>query len=251
MEVFTKMYVIIIVLGGIYMTRILLAEDEISLQKILAFDLKAAGYDVTIFDNGLCVKEEIKNQKYDIYLLDWMLPEFSGIEISQEIRKIDQRAHIIMITANDEEFHKIEAFDVGVDDYLSKPFSSRELVLRIKAATKKQLYYDTQVHISEQTEKNQIKYKNLTIDLKGHCVFEDNIELSLTLKEYELLLYLVKHQGIAISRHSLLDTIWGYDYDGDTRTVDVHIFKLRAKINNKEIKFKTIRGVGYLLEKSE
>lgn len=231
------------------MKKVLVAEDEFSLQKILAFDLKGAGFEVTICEDGQSVLNALKHDTFDIYLLDWMLPNISGLELTEKIRKQDARAHIIMLTANAEEHHKIDAFNMGVDDYLTKPFSSRELILRISAAMKKQIYFDTQQKLETQLEQNQLFYKNLKVDLKAYKVFEDGQELILTLKEFDLLIYLIKHQGIAISRENLLTTIWGYDYDGDTRTVDVHIFKLRAKINNKDIKFKTVRGIGYLLEK--
>lgn len=232
------------------MTAILLAEDEISLQKILAFDLKAAGYDPVICNDGLEVFEQLRSKKFNVYLLDWDLPKKSGIEIITEIRKTDPLAHIIMVTAKSEEYNKLEAFNSGADDYLIKPFSSRELILRMNAAINKQKYYNSQIEIGTSINKQVLTYKNLSIDLESYTVSEGQRALNLTLKEFELLVYLVRHQGIAISRDNLLMTLWGYDYDGDTRTVDVHIFKLRAKINNKDIKFKTVRGVGYLLEKA-
>lgn len=236
--------------GGFIMTAILLAEDEINLQKILTFDLKAAGYDPVICNDGQEVFEQLLLNKFNVYLLDWELPKKSGIEIITEIRKSDPLAHIIMISAKSDEYNKLEAFNTGADDYVTKPYSSRELILRIKAAIKKQEYYNSQMEVEASINKQVLTYKNLTIDLESYTVSEEDRALNLTLKEFELLVYLVRHQGIAISRDNLLMTLWGYDYDGDTRTVDVHIFKLRAKINNKDIKFKTVRGVGYLLEKA-
>lgn len=231
------------------MTAILLVEDELSLQKIITFDLKSAGFNPVVCNDGQEALDQIQQSTFDIYLLDWDLPTKSGIEILEEIRKTDISAHVIMITAKDEEYNKIEAFNLGADDYIVKPFSSRELILRMKAAIKKQAYYNAQIAVEASINKNILTYKELNIDLESYTVYEQGRPLNLTLKEFELLVYLVKHQGIAISRDNLLMTLWGYDYDGDTRTVDVHIFKLRAKINNKDIKFKTVRGVGYLLEK--
>lgn len=218
--------------------RILIVEDEISISKLLEYDLKQFGHMVhTAFDGLEGYQAALKNQ-YDIILLDLMLPKISGIEVCKRLRKEGCKAHIIMLTAMDEELQKVEGFNVGADDYVTKPFSPRELNARIKAVERRQVVRDSSEILT---------YKEITVNLSNYQVYSNDHLIDLTLKEFELLQFLILHTGKALSREQLLTTLWGYSYDGDTRVVDVHIFKLREKIPLLQTAIKTVRGIGYQL----
>ena len=220
------------------MAKILIVEDEQSIQKMIQYDLTQLGYEVTLANDGLSGLQAAKENIYDIIVLDLMLPKLSGLELCKTLRREHNQAYIIMLTAMDEEMHKIEGFDAGADDYMTKPFSPRELAARIKAALRR----------TEQKEKDVIlKHQNITINTQSYEAYLDDEKLTLTLKEFELLHYLIDNRGIVLSRDQLLKTLWGYSYDGDTRVVDVHIFKLRDKLDPEAQMIKTVRGVGYKL----
>ncbi|TLG77191.1 response regulator transcription factor [Culicoidibacter larvae] len=224
------------------MANIFVVEDETNLQKILKYDLTHEGYNVTLSGDGLDAAVILKHQSFDIYLLDWMLPELSGLELCKIIRQHDQTGHIIMLTARSDEFDKVEALNAGADDYITKPFSNRELIARIQARLRKQH------NLSESKQLDKIVLNDITIIPEKYETYLGDEKIELTLREYELLLYLVKHANKVVSRDQLLESLWGYSYDGDTRTIDVHMFKIRSKFENETIKFKTIRGIGYMLE---
>ena len=218
--------------------KILIIEDELSISKMLEYDLKQVGYDVETAYDGLEGLKMAKEQDFDVILLDLMLPKMNGIEVCKALRKSGSTSHIIMLTAMDEEFQKVEGLDVGADDYVTKPFSPRELTARIKAVSRRK---------SRDLGGDVLKYHAIELYPSSYEVLVDAEKVELTLKEFELLEFLINHKGKALSREQLLTKLWGYSYDGDTRVVDVHIFKLREKVALLQENIKTVRGVGYKL----
>lgn len=217
--------------------RILIIEDEISISKMLEYDLKQMDYQVDTAFDGLKGYQMAKESYYDVIILDLMLPGMNGIEVCKKLRKSGCESHILMLTAMDDEFQKIEGFDVGADDYVTKPFSPRELTARIKAVGRRKKTQDD----------SKLNYQSIELNTSSFEVMVDTEKVDLTLKEFELLEYLIINQGRALSREQLLSKLWGYSYDGDTRVVDVHIFKLREKIPFLQESIKTVRGIGYKL----
>lgn len=220
------------------MARILVVEDEPSIQKMVAYDIKELGHEVDVTSNGSEGLQKAMNTSYDIILLDLMLPGMSGLEIAQILRKNNHSAHIIMLTAMDEEYQKIEGFEQGADDYITKPFSPRELTARIKAVLRRR---------NNENNEEILIHQNITLNTLSYEAFIEDHPLNLTLKEFELLQYLIRNKGVVVSRDQLLRKLWGYSYDGDTRVVDVHIFKLREKMDPHAETIKTVRGIGYKL----
>ncbi|MGL5043027.1 MAG: response regulator transcription factor [Culicoidibacterales bacterium] len=223
-------------------TNILLVEDTINIAKILTYDLNSAGFQTTTCFTGKQALEQIALKNYPIYLLDWMLPDISGIELCAKIRKTQPHAHIIILTAKAEQKDKILALNTGADDYLTKPFFTDELIARINAYLRKMPQKAQQI----------IHFSNLTIDTNKIEITCNKTLIALSKKEYELLLYFVTHPNKLITRDTLLEQIWGYNYDGQNRTVDVHVFKLRNKIETEaNIQIETIRGLGYLFSQKK
>ncbi|GBU10873.1 two-component regulatory system response regulator PhoB [Erysipelotrichaceae bacterium] len=221
--------------------KILLVEDNQNIAKILIYDLEQAGFTITHCLDGETALEKMATENFIIYLLDWMLPGISGLHLCAKIRKTSPEVHIIMLTARGEEFDKIEAFSHGADDYLTKPFSTRELIARIKAYLRKN-------PVERAISPLKISYEDLVIDMETRVVLIHMTPLKLTKKEYDLLSYFVQNPLKVFTREHLLSTIWGYHYDGGNRTVDVHIFKLRSKLElHSKLTLRTIRGVGYAL----
>ncbi|MGL5382719.1 MAG: response regulator transcription factor [Culicoidibacterales bacterium] len=236
-------------------TKILLVEDEASLQRLLKYDLEQSGFLVTAVDNGQDAYDLAMPGQYEFILLDWMLPEMTGIEVCRKLRDQGNTSYIMMLTAKSEELDMIEGLSEGADDYIRKPFSTREVVARIKAVIRRKGTFTPQIQAitpDKKLEETQtLTYRNIQIDTQRYEVYVDQVKIEMTLTEFELLMYMVQNQGKVLSRDHLLGTVWGYEYDGDTRTVDVYIFKLREKLEraNEPRLFKTIRGVGYMLEK--
>lgn len=226
------------------MARILIVEDEISIQKLLTYDLKQAGFEVQVATDGLEAYRLIKEQSFDLVLLDVMLPKLDGIELCKRLRAENNEIYIIMLTALDEEIDKITGLDAGADDYMTKPFSPREVIARIKAGLRRNTRSTKEVQ-------DLLVIGDLTINTRKHEVYINETILPLTFKEYQLLHFLVENKDVALSRDVLLETLWGFEYDGDTRIVDVHIFKLREKLANSRIRIVTIRGLGYRLEEEK
>ncbi len=222
------------------MAKILVIEDEQSIQKLLTYDLTQAGYEVDNAYDGLNGLKKAKENDYDLIILDLMLPKLDGLEICKQLRKENNDVYIIMLTARDDEIDKIIGLESGADDYMTKPFSPREVLARVKAGLRRQKLNSTEEHL--------ITLGSLVIDLNRHEVFVNGKLIPLTRKEYDLLLFLIKNKGIALSRDVLLETLWGFEYDGDTRIVDVHIFKLREKLTGSNVVIVTKRGIGYMLE---
>jgi len=218
------------------MPKILIIEDEKSIQRMIAYDLKQLGYEVESAVDGFEGYKKASTFSYDVILLDLMLPNMNGMDICKKLREEGNESYIIMLTAVDDEFNKIQGFDVGADDYVTKPFSPRELTARIRAGLRRQ---------GSPQKEDVILYEDLKIIQSSYEVFQKDEKVDLTLKEFELLVYFILNKGKALSRDQLLTNLWGFSYDGDSRVVDVHVFKLREKIDPKANWIKTVRGIGY------
>lgn len=217
------------------MAKILIVEDELSIQKLIEYDLKNAGHECVTCGNGKEAISIYDNDLFDIVLLDYLLPEKTGIEICEYIRNKSQDVYIILLTAVGDEVSKLKAFECGADDYIVKPFSMREVIARIDNALKRL-----------KKSKSNYTFKHLRIDESVRIVYWNDREIELTKTEYELLKFYVENQNNVISREEILIKVWGYDYVGETRTVDVYTHKLREKLGLEE-DLKTVRGVGYIL----
>jgi two-component system phosphate regulon response regulator PhoB len=236
--------------------RVLVVEDEPDLTELLTFNLQAGGYRVETANTGARALEEIDSFVPDVVLLDLMLPDMLGTEICRRIRAQPDRAQpaVIMLTAKGEEIDRVVGFEVGADDYVVKPFSMRELLLRVNAcfrgapASAPAATAVTPAEIAAGPDKRR-KYLvgPLTIDVDGHHVFVDGKEIHLSVIEMRLLTYLVEHRGRLCSRDDLLEDVWGYKPDVSTRTVDTHIKRLRDKLGAAGPLLETVRGVGYRL----
>jgi two-component system alkaline phosphatase synthesis response regulator PhoP len=218
------------------MPKILIIEDERSIQRMIEYDLTQLGYEVTSAADGFEGYKLASIETYDVILLDLMLPNMNGMDICKKLRDEGNNSYIIMLTAVDDEYNVIKGFDLGADDYVTKPFSPRELTARIKAGIRRQ---------GSMKDNDVILYNDLKIVQSSYEVFKHDEKIELTLKEFELLVYLVINKGKALSRDQLLTNLWGFSYDGDSRVVDVHVFKLREKVDPKSEFIKTVRGVGY------
>lgn len=222
-------------------TKILVIDDEMHIVELLKFNLETANYDVDYSYDGFDGFIKAKEIKPDLILLDWMLPNISGIDVLRKIRtdKDLQNTPVIMLTAKNMESDKVEGLEVGADDYITKPFGIKELLARIVSVLRR-------YNINSKVEGDILNHKGITLNLSKHEVLKNNEKIDLTLKEFELLKLLLQHKGKVLSRNYLLDEIWGYEYYGETRTVDVHIRYLRKKIEDDSEKYiETIRGVGY------
>lgn len=229
-------------------SKILVVDDEKPIADILKFNLEKEGYEVVCAYDGEEAIELTDDEKPDLILLDIMLPKKDGNEVCREIRKTHTMP-IIMLTAKDSEIDKVLGLELGADDYVTKPFSNRELIARVKANLRRQQIPDDSV----QTQKD-IEIANLTIHPDAYAVSKDGEHIDLTHREYELLYYLARHIGQVMTREHLLETVWGYDYFGDVRTVDVTIRRLREKIEENPSNpawIITRRGVGYYLRNPE
>ena len=220
------------------MANILFVDDEVNLRKLVSYDLKQAGFNFSVCENGEEALEMVRKQKFDLCIIDWMMPKLSGLELVKILRKEGSDAILIMLTAKDEEEDLIDAFEAGVDDYVRKPFSSRELMLRINAHLKR-------MKLSQTTIK---ALGDVHLDLaKRVCLIKDE-PVFLTKIEFDLLLYFFENINQVLSRDMILNALWNFEYDGDTRIVDVHVFKLKTKMKTSLLEFKSIRGIGYQLE---
>jgi len=223
--------------------KILVVDDEEHIIELLKFNLLNAGYDVFTANDGIDAVKLTKAEKPSLVLLDLMLPGIDGFDVCKEIKRDKdlQKTSIIMLTAKGEELDKILGLELGADDYITKPFSVRELLARVKAVLRR-------TNVSSEMEDDVYDSQNLKVDFERHEVYANGEKIDLTLKEFELLQILIKNKGKILKRETLLDKIWGYEYIGETRTVDVHIRYLRKKIeeDDKNPRFiETIRGVGY------
>lgn len=227
-------------------TKVLVIDDEMHIVELLKFNLETSNYEVYYSYDGFDGFLKAKEVKPNLILLDWMLPNISGIDVLKKIRsdKDLQGIPVIMLTAKNMENDKVEGLEVGADDYITKPFSIKELLARISSVLRR-------YNLNSQEEDNILCTGNLKLDLSKHEVTKGTEKIELTLKEFELLKLLIQNKGRVLSRNYLLDKIWGYEYYGETRTVDVHIRYLRKKIegeNSQDKYIETIRGVGYKID---
>ena len=216
--------------------KILIVDDEPLIREVIKEYCALENYEVLEAENGVEALEKIKTNDIDIIVLDIMMPKLDGFSTLKEIKQI-KNIPVILLSARKEEFDKLMGFDLGSDDYMTKPFSPKELIARIKAILKR-----------TNKETDEYIYKTLKIDFKGHTVYIDNEEIKLTPKEFELLSYFVKNENIALSREQLLSKIWGYDFYGDDRTIDTHIKMLRNNLKQYRDLIKTVRSMGYKFE---
>ena len=219
--------------------RILICDDEVLIRDVIKEYLLIEHFEVLEASNGLEAIDIVNNNSIDLVIMDIMMPKMDGYQAIKEIKKIKDIPFIIL-SARSEEFDKLYGFDLGVDDYVTKPFSPKELVARIKAVTKRL-----------QNEISIFKYETLVLDDLAHEVRIDNEKIDLTPKEYDLLKYFMQNKNIALSRDTILSNIWGYDFYGDERTVDTHVKTLRNNLGKYRDLITTVRGMGYKFEIKE
>ena len=222
---------------AIIMAKMLIVDDEQNIREIIREYAEFEGYETAETDDGMKAVRMAKEENYDLIILDVMMPKLDGYSAVKEIRKFSD-VPVIILSARVEEYDKLFGFGIGVDDYVTKPFSPKELMARISAVLKR----------TRPKKKELIKSDGLEIDIAGRNVFVDGKKVEMTPKEYELLFYLVENNGIAISREKLLSNVWGYDFYGDDRTVDTHIKMLRSSLGKYRDKIVTLRGLGYKIE---
>ena len=218
--------------------KVLIVDDEAGIRDVIKEYCLFENFDVLEAEDGESALTLVKdNGDIDLIVLDIMMPKMDGYTTLKKIRKISN-VPVIMLSARSEEYNKLLSFELGVDDYVTKPFSPKELIARIKAITSRGIVSNTDKYV----------YKTLVIDFLGHKVTIDDKELKLTPKEYELLVLFVENKSIALSRETLLSKVWGYDFFGDDRTIDTHIKMLRNNLGEYRNLIKTVRGMGYKYE---
>lgn len=230
--------------------KLLVVDDEESIVTLLQFNLEQAGYEVQTAMDGKTAFEMANNSDFDLIILDLMIPEMDGLEVCKQLRQNKISTPILMLTAKDDEFDKVLGLELGADDYMTKPFSPREVVARIRAILRRVVKTIEESSLIE-AKRDSLKIGEVEIFPDNYEVFYKGILLELTPKEFELLLHLANHKGRVLTRDRLLSAVWNYEFVGDTRIVDVHISHLREKIEpntKKPIYIKTIRGLGYKLE---
>jgi DNA-binding response OmpR family regulator len=234
------------------MYRLLVVDDEKEIRNLIAKYAAFEGNDVSCAENGMEAVELCRQQDFDLIIMDVMMPELDGFSAVAMIRKFSSTP-VIMLSARGEEYDRIHGFEIGVDDYVVKPFSPRELMLRINAVLNRTAQKDR----SESAEKTVSQssheiysYNTLTVDFTARTVTIDDERIDLSPKEYDLLFYLIKNRGIALTREKLLSEIWGYDFYGVDRTLDTHIKLLRKKLGDYSSCIVTLRGVGYRFEEA-
>ena len=235
------------------MKKILVVDDEKPISDIIKFNLTKEGYDVYTAYDGQEALEQVEEVNPDLVILDLMLPKIDGLEVAREVRKTHDMP-IIMVTAKDSEIDKVLGLEMGADDYVTKPFSNRELVARVKANLRRQSAVAANSQAEEENANSDITIGDLTIHPEAYMVSKHGDKIELTHREIELLHYLAKHIGQVMTREHLLQTVWGYDYFGDVRTVDVTVRRLREKIEDnpsRPVWLVTRRGVGYYLRNPE
>ncbi|EIE3590330.1 response regulator transcription factor [Staphylococcus pseudintermedius] len=229
--------------------RVLVVDDEQSIVTLLKYNLEQSSYVVEVAQDGEEALQKEKETKPDLIVLDVMLPKKDGIEVCKTIRSDKNQVPILMLTAKDDEFDRVLGLELGADDYMTKPFSPREVVARVKAILRRSSLVN---HVQKEEEDEDIVIGSIRIRPDFFEVYRNDELLELTPKEFELLLYLVERQGRVITREHMLNSVWNYEFAGDSRIVDVHISHLRDKLeeNPKQPQFiKTVRGLGYKLER--
>lgn len=225
------------------MTKVLIVEDEAEIVSFLKPELMYEGYEVDCADDGRAGFEKIQNGNYDIVLLDIMLPSLNGIEICRRVRKFSN-IPIIMLTARDQIADKVTGLDTGANDYLTKPFSIEELLARMRCVLRRDNFLAS--------EKNLLSFRNITLNQEMYEIKKGDVQIDLTKKEYQLLEFLIKNKNSVLTREQILDSVWGYEYVGDTNVVDVYISYLRNKLEDgsSEKYITTVRGIGYIMKEN-
>ena len=227
------------------MCKILIVDDEQNIRRVVREYAEFEGHSVEEAENGMQAVEICRQKDFDIIIMDVMMPRLDGYSACKEIKKT-KNIPVIMLSARGEEYDKLFGFEIGIDDYVVKPFSPKELMARVKVVLKRN-NHDSNVNKNE-----KLVFGGLEIDIPGREVYVDGKKASMTPKEYDLLFYLAKNNNIALSRDKLLEEVWGYDFFGDDRTVDTHIKMLRGSLGEKYRKYiVTLRGMGYKFEATE
>ncbi len=219
--------------------KILVVDDEEKIRQVIIEYCIAAGYSCSCAENGLRALEKLRTEKFDLLILDIMMPEMDGFEVLKNLKN-KLKIPTIILSARDQELDKLQGFDLGIDDYVTKPFSPKELIARIKAILKRSNALD-----------NIYKLDTLEVNFSAYTLKIDNKKVEVTPKEFEILSYLIKNRNIAISREQLLSNIWGYDYFGDDRTIDTHMKMLRASLGRYRNHLVTVRRIGYKFVENE
>ena len=220
---------------------LLIVDDESRIRTLIGKYAAFEGYQVEEAENGMQAVEMCRKKHYDLIIMDVMMPELDGFSAVREIRKTDN-VPVIMLSARGEEYDRIHGFELGIDDYVVKPFSPKELMMRVAAVLKRG-------GKMEKTADEIVTIGDLTVDFTARRVTVQGTELDLSPKEYDLLFYMVRNRGIALTREKLISEVWGYDFFGDDRTLDTHIKLLRRQLGPCADKITTLRGVGYRFEK--
>ena len=224
------------------MYKILVVDDEKMIRELIKKYATFEGHEVVEACNGMEAVAVCKKESFDVIVMDVMMPELDGFSACREIRKFTDTP-VIMLSARGEEYDRIHGFEVGVDDYVVKPFSPKEMMMRIQAIMKRREGQKTAI-----SSKNIVRFDGLVVDFDARTVSIDGKPIEMTPKEYELFFYMVKNRGLALSRESLISNVWGYDYYGDDRTLDTHIKLLRKSLGEYANRIVTLRGVGYRFE---
>ncbi|MFZ0531775.1 MAG: response regulator transcription factor [Anaerolineales bacterium] len=233
------------------MPNILIVEDDTSLRETLAYNLSRQDYSVQAVGNGLTALEVARKNHPDLVLLDLMLPGMDGFEVCRILRQ-EMNIPILILTARDDEIDRVIGLEIGADDYITKPFSMRELMARVKAHLRRERLIRQEVGSQQEvTSQDVLTFGNLTLDLSRRELLLDNVPVALKPKEFNLLLFMAQHRRKALSRQFLLERVWGWEFAGGTRTVDVHVHWLREKIEadpSNPSRIVTVRGSGYRFE---
>ncbi len=222
------------------MSKLLVVDDEFRIRELIKKYAIYEGHTVFEAENGIEAVDMCKHQSFDIIIMDIMMPQLDGFSACEQIRKTSSTP-IIMLSALGEEYNRIHGFETGVDDYVVKPFSPKELMMRVNAILKRSLQEDSSTN-------DRFIYKGLCVDFSARTVEIDNKRINMTPKEYDLFFFMVKNKGIALSRETLISKVWGYDFFGDDRTLDTHIKLLRKSLGEYSSLVVTLRGVGYRFE---
>jgi len=223
---------------------ILIIEDEAKISRIIQLELEHEGYKVKTAETGIAGLEMFYNEQWNLVLLDIMIPELNGMEVLRRIRTSGDMTPIILLTARDSIFDKVSGLDHGANDYITKPFQIEELLARIRACLR------INQRMGKKVEEQILTIADLKVNINTRIVIRDSINIDLTPREFDLLIYLIKHQNYVLSRDQILTQVWGFDYYGDTNVVDVYISYLRKKIDDSfhSPLIHTVRGVGYVLK---
>ncbi|MGF1602374.1 MAG: response regulator transcription factor [Thermosynechococcaceae cyanobacterium] len=218
---------------------ILLVEDEVKLAQFVQLELSQEGYQVTVAHDGMSGLTSARELQLDLIILDWMLPGFSGIEVCRRLRSTGDQVPVILLTAKDEIQDRVEGLDAGADDYLVKPFSIEELLARVRAHLRR----------TQEDDPDELQFSDLTLNQRTREIFRGDRAIELTAKEFDLLVYLMRHPRQVLTRDRILEEVWGYDFMGDSNIIEVYIRYLRLKLEENQEKriIQTVRGVGYVL----